>query len=162
MERRVVVWVVACACTLAGCTGAEREAALLAHTVETGIDRLHGQQARVIGALAEVERAAVDDEWASMYARAESAYREREGLGEAAALTPTQRMEIAALAAAAREELLDSIDAKQADLLAQSRASVDAVLAMQGELALYLAARADAAEVRRRMLAWLGVVEEAD
>ncbi|MFG0273794.1 MAG: hypothetical protein ACF8QF_01925 [Phycisphaerales bacterium] len=160
MERRIVVWVVACACTLVGCAGSEREAALLAQTVETGIDRLHGQQARVIGALGDVERAAVNDEWASMYERAEAGYREREGLGVGDALSAQQRMEVAALAAAAREDLLASIEAKEADLLAQSRASVDAVRAMQGELTLYLQSRADAGEVRRRMLAWLGVLEE--
>lgn len=158
MRRWMVVGV--CAWALGGCAGAEREAALLAQTVETGIERLHAQQARVIGALGEVERAAADEEWASIYARAEAGYRRREGLGESDALAPAQRMEVAAIAAAARDDILDAVEAKEMELLAQSRASADAVLAMQRELIAYLHGRADAAEVRRRMLALLGAVGE--
>jgi len=149
MVRHMVAAGVACA--LLGCAGGEREAALLASQVEGGIERLHERQREVIGALADVQRAAVDERWEDIYTRAESGYRAGEGVAPDAPLTPEQRAGAAAVAAAARERLLDDIAARQNELERQSRSNADAVVAMQRELERYLLTRADAADARRRM-----------
>jgi hypothetical protein len=146
---------------LLGCVSVAEHGAVLNERVSAGVARHQGDTERIIAALAEVERAALDAHWDALYARVESAYREKRGLGPEDALDADDRRRIAATSAAAYFEIRSAIDARAAELSARTRSNAEALIAMNGEVTRYLASARDldAAEraVARRYGEMLGL-----
>ena len=94
---------------------------MLSASVTQGIQRMEGQTEAMIEALANVERAVLDEGWENMYRSCEAKYRAKNALAADVALSEEQRIQIATIAAAAREQILALIAAKEAELKAQTQ-----------------------------------------
>ncbi len=89
-------------------------------------------------ALADVERAILDEKWDMIYARVEQRYLAHAGTPAPAALTQDDRRRIAANAAQVRNTILDDIATKGTDLVMKSRANARKVIEVNTVVQHYL------------------------
>lgn len=132
------------------CTKVPQNGAMLADSVTLGIQRMEGQTEAMITALANVERSALDERWEEIYRSSEAKYREKSQLPAATALNEDQRIAVATIAAAAREEILSTIAAKEAELKAQSLQNARQVIEANRAVRDYLMSLQDLDEARAK------------
>ena len=151
----VLLWLCALASLgVFGCARTPASAIALSGQVAQGVRHMQADTERVIAALADTQRAALDDAWEATYASAERRFRESEGIG-AAELTLAQRTAVAAIAAATRERALGEIATKQAELVDASRANAGAVLAMHDAVTAHLFSIRSAQHTREEVVTLL-------
>lgn len=124
--------------TVAGCTKVPENGAMLSASVTIGIQRMAGQTEAMISALAAVERAILDEGWEHIYRKAEAGYRKKHALDAQVQLNKEQRIAIATIAAASRDEILTQIAGKEAELKAQSQSSAQHVIEANRAVQEYL------------------------
>ncbi len=123
---------------LTGCAGIPENAALLSEKINAGITRMHEENAKVITALADVERAILDEHWEQLYAKVEQQYMQKMTIADASAFSQNDRRAITATAATARQDILNDINAKESELLAKSARNRDTVISINNEIRRYL------------------------
>lgn len=107
--------------TFTGCASIPENGALLNAQVSAGIQR-HQQAIEIfIKAIADIERNILDEKWEEIYLSSEDEYRSDHHIAQAAQLTLDQRIDIAAIAAAVREDILNTIITKEDYLIGETR-----------------------------------------
>jgi len=134
----VTLALAACAFLFAGCTTIPKNGALLSAKLTEGIQRNQAETEKIITALAATQRAILDEQWDDLYVKVESAYLEKNGIGDSASLTQDQRSTLAANMSKVWEDLSGAIDAKEAELIAQSRENTAQLIAMNESVQMYL------------------------
>ena len=121
-----------------GCSSIPENGAALNSQVSVGISRMHSQTEAIITALAEIERGILDENWEEIYRRSEEKYRRDERIAENIPLTQEQAIDIATIAAAVRENVLNDISSKEAELKDASRRNADTVIELNETVTNYL------------------------
>ncbi|HUG13236.1 MAG TPA: hypothetical protein VMM36_19620 [Opitutaceae bacterium] len=135
---RVALALAACVFLFAGCTTIPKNGALLSARLSEGIQRNQAETEKIITALAATQRAILDEEWDGLYVKVETAYLEKNGISDSASLTQDQRSTLAANMSQVWEDLSGAIDAKEAELIAQSRENTVQLVAMNESVQMYL------------------------
>ena len=152
----------ACVFLTSGCTTVPRNGALLAAKVGEGIQRNQTETEKVIAALAATQRAILDEEWDNLYVKVETGYMGKNGITEGAALTQDDRNNIAANMSKVWEELSDAIDAKEQELVAQSRVNTAALVEMNETVQRYLLSAEKLDESRTAIVGKLSAITGVD
>lgn len=134
----ILVAFVVCCSPFVGCTAVPKNGALLSVSLTEGIQRNQLETEKLIAALAATQRAILDARWDELYIETEAAWLRENQLSEGAKLTQEQRSSIAANMSRIWEELSDAIDAKEAALIASSRANTAQLLATSEAIRKYL------------------------
>jgi len=144
----LVAWAITM--SVAGCTKVPENGAMLSATVTVGIQRMEGQTETMITALADGERAILDERWEEIYKSSESKYRTQNSLTVDGELSQNQRIEVATIAASSREQILGHIAAKETELKAQAQENAKHVIDANHAVQDYLLSLQvlDAARVR--------------
>lgn len=137
-----------------GCARTPASAIALTAQVREGVTRMQADTERLASALADTQRAALDEAWEADYAHVEAMYVEQAG-ADASALTVQQRAEVAALAAEARERTLAAISEKERELIDATRANSQSVLVLHDALTAHLLSLRSAQRFRDSALARL-------
>lgn len=122
--------------SLFGCTSIPENGSMLNQKVSEGIARNQIEVEKIIKALADVERAILDEEWGTIYEKIETEYVTKHRIQPP--LTPEQRRAIAANAAKTYYGLLKQISSIEHTLVSQTRANSEALIAMNDEVSKYL------------------------
>ncbi|MCK8600106.1 hypothetical protein [Desulfoferrobacter suflitae] len=138
MLKRLAAFVAIVCILCAGCARVPKNAALLSSSVNGGITRLQAENEKVIRALGDVERGILDEKWEDIYRSAEKKYRSEMVITSSECLTEEQRLDITTIAAAAREEILAQIAAKEEELINDSRKNAQLVIGMNSKVQAYL------------------------
>ena len=145
-----------------GCSASvPSQGALLSEKINQGLTRIEQENEKVIAALADVERAILDQRWEQLYASVEQAYLTKHAVA-APALTQDDRRKITATASEARQAILDAINAKQAELVARARANTDAVIELNDAIRRYLLSLEELDATQRQITAQLGALTGFD
>lgn len=128
----------ACILFFAGCTTVPKNGALLSAKLTEGIQRNQAETEKIIVALAATQRAILDEKWDGLYVQVETAYLEKNGISDSASLTQDQRSSISANMSKVWEDLSGAIDAKEAELIGQSRENTAQLVAMNESVQMYL------------------------
>jgi len=138
--RRVLTWVFIFWGTLAltGCASIPKNGAVLSARVSQGIERNQTETEKIIHALADVERAVLDERWEEMFKKVEDLYRQKHNIAADAPLNFEQRLAVAENATAVRERLRAEIAAIENTLLEQSRANSQKLVEMNNVVTDYL------------------------
>ncbi|WP_430409279.1 hypothetical protein [Kordia sp.] len=120
------------------CATIPKNASVLSSSVTQGIERLQSENEKVIKALADVERAILDESWDSIYNKIEAKYRTKNNIANGTSLTRDQTIDIATGAAAVREELLLTIATKERTLILKSKENSQEVININKEVQNYL------------------------
>lgn len=137
MERKLIL-VVSMVLVLAGCTTIPRHGSVLNQKVSEGIARNQVETEKIIKALADVERAILDQEWDSIYIKVEKVYMTKNNIMDATQMTQSQRRAIAANAAKTYYDLLNQIAVIENKLISQSRANSQILIEINDEITKYL------------------------
>lgn len=122
----------------AGCSTIPRNGALLATRLTEGIERNQMETEKIIVAMADVQRTILSEHWEKLHQSIEAGYRSRNGLAAASVLNEQQRGEVAAVAAKTYYDLRGIIAAKEAELVARTRANSRQLTEISGTLQKYL------------------------
>lgn len=123
--------------------------------VSTGIIENQANVEALIHALADVQRGILNHRWEEIYTTVESQYRTTAGLTEFAPLNLEQRLEIATIAASARDMISQEIIRQENCLLTDSRLNTALLVEVNETVTLYLSSQeelADAKEAVNRKL----------
>lgn len=123
---------------LAGCGTVPKNGSVLNQKVSEGIQKNQLEVEKIIKALADVERAILDQEWDNIYVKVEKAYMTKHSVATAASLTQDQRKAIAANAAKTYYDLLGKIAAIERTLVAQTQANSKTLVETNDEVTKYL------------------------
>lgn len=123
---------------IVSCASIPKNASVLSSSVTQGIERLQSENENVIKALADIERAILDEDWDNIYNQIEDKYRTKLNIPNGTSLTRDQTIDIATGAAAVREELLKSISNKESALILKSKENSQKVINMNKEVQNYL------------------------
>lgn len=123
---------------LVGCSSIPKHASILNQQVSEGISKNQTEVEKIIKALADVERAILDQKWDMIYAKVENAYIRRHALADAASLTQDQRRAVAANAAKTYYDLLDKISEIERVLVSRTRANSNTIIEINDEVTKYL------------------------
>ena len=123
---------------LAGCSSIPENGSVLNQHVSDGISKNQIEVEKIIAALADVERAILDQEWNAIYVKVENAYMQKHSVADAASLTQDQRRAIAANAAKSYYDLLDSISDVERELVSKTRANSNTIIRINDEVTRYL------------------------
>jgi len=123
---------------IVSCASIPKNASVLNSSVTQGIERLQAENENIIKALADIERAILDEDWDNIYNSVESKYRTKYNISNGTALSRDQTIDIATGAAAVREALLKSISDKESALILKSKENSQLVINMNKEVQNYL------------------------
>lgn len=136
--RKVTLFCVLTALLLAGCSSIPENGSMLNQQVSEGVGKNQTEVEKIIKALADVERAILDQEWNTIYVKAENAYMKKHSVSDAASLTQDQRRAIAVNAAKTYYDLLDRISEVEKQLVSKTRANSNAIIGINNEVTKYL------------------------
>ncbi|PKG42531.1 hypothetical protein [Psychroflexus sp. MES1-P1E] len=123
---------------IVSCASIPKNASILSSSVTQGIERLQAENENVIKALADIERAILDEDWDNIYNLIEDKYRTKLNIPKGTSLTRDQTIDIATGAAAVREELLKTISSKENALILKSKENSQKVININKEVQNYL------------------------
>lgn len=123
---------------IAGCYKIPRNASILNEKVSEGIRRNQVEIEKVITALADVQRAILDQEWDNIYPKIEQKYMSSKSIGDPSNLTQDDRKKIAANAAKTYYDLKNEINMKENELKLQSRQNTEKLIEINDEISKYL------------------------
>lgn len=124
--------------SLMGCSSIPKNGAILNQKVSEGISKNQTEVEKIIKALADVERAILDQEWDHIYVKIEKAYMTKNSIASGTALTQDQRKAIAANAAKIYYDLLGKISSVEATLKSQTQANSNTLIEINNEVTKYL------------------------
>ena len=134
-----------------GCASIPRGTSFISLKVTEGIQRIQTENEKIIKALANTERAILDEKWDNIYAKTEKKYIEKHKISDPSQFTLDDRRKIAANAALARETILNEIVKKENELIEKSRSNSDTVIKMNDEVIRYLNSLDNIKETRNRI-----------
>lgn len=123
---------------LAGCSTVPKNGSVLNQKVSEGINKNQVEVEKIIKALANVERAILDQEWDNIYIKVEKAYITKHSVAATASLTQDQRKAIAANAAKIYYDLLGEIATIERTLVAQTQTNSKTLVEINDEVTKYL------------------------
>jgi hypothetical protein len=159
--KGATILILICAIT-AGCAVIPKNGALLSGRVSDGIRRLQAENEKVIGALADVERAILDENWETLYANVERQYMKENSIPDPSRLSQDDRRRISATAAQTRKEILDEVKEKEMDLIRKSRANSEMVITLNEEVRRYLLSLESLKHVRQQTTSLLSQITGID
>lgn len=136
---------------LIGCASIPKGSSYVSLKVTEGIQRIQTENEKIIKALADTERAILDEKWDDIYAKTEKKYMEKYKISDPSQFTHDDRRKIAANAALARETILKEIAKKENELIEKSRSNSDTVIMMNDEVVRYLNSLENIKETRNRI-----------
>ncbi|MEM5511853.1 hypothetical protein WNY79_03010 [Pseudoalteromonas sp. AS84] len=137
MEKKALFYFLV-AISLVGCNNVPEHGAMLNEKVSEGISKNQVEVEGIINALADVERAILDQKWDEIYGKVESKYILKHSVAAAASLTQPQRRAIAANASQTYFNLLDKISEKEQELISATRANSNTIKSINNEVTQYL------------------------
>jgi hypothetical protein len=123
---------------LVGCSTVPQNGSVLNRKVSEGINKNQIEVAKIIKALADVERNILNEEWDNIYAKVENKYMVKHAIVNAAFLTQDQRRAIAANAAETYHNLLSDIKGVEETLQSQTQANANILIEINDEVTKYL------------------------
>ncbi|MCK4824874.1 hypothetical protein KA005_54485 [bacterium] len=147
---------------IAGCSKIPRNASILNEKVSEGIRRNQVEIEKVITALAEVQRAILDQEWDNIYPKIEQKYMSSKSMTDPSDLTQDDRKKIAANAAKTFYDLKDEIDSKENELKLQSRQNAGKLIEINNEISKYLLSLEKLDDARNNVIQKLGELTGID
>lgn len=126
------------AISLFGCTSIPQNGSILNQKVSEGITRYQIEVEKIIKALADVERAILNEEWDTIFAKVEKAYMVKHNITSESTLTQIQRRAIAANAAQTYNNLINDIAIIEQTLVSQTQANSKTLIAVNDEVTKYL------------------------
>lgn len=147
---------------IAGCSTIPRNASILNEKVSEGIRRNQIEIEKIIMALADVQRAILDQEWDNLYQKIEQKYMSRKSIADPSNLTQDDRKSIAANAAKTYYDLLDEINSKENEIKLQSRQNAEKLIEINDEISKYLLSLEKLDEARNKVVQKLGELTGID
>ena len=148
---RIFVFIPAAILITVGCGTVATEGSLLNEQVNTGIEQYQLYVENIIRALADTERAILSQRWEEIYAYAEEEVRAEHGLYPTDRMNHQQILETATLAALVREEIADEIDSREQNLIEDSRANADLLIAVNHIVTAYLMSQEELEQAKDRI-----------
>jgi hypothetical protein len=147
------------------CATIPPEASQLAIASSSAVDTLRAEHSALVRAVSESRRIEIDAQFSSIYAEAEAAVRTRHNLPSDAPLSLEHRLDAAAIAMGARDDLLSAIAQTESDLLARADLHHAHARRMTDALSAYLLARTNSDDLRaalgRTLATRLGIDPDA-
>ena len=123
---------------LAGCSTIPKNASKLSATLTEGIKKNGTECEKIIVALADVQRAILNEKWDDIYARVEKKYFDSRNITDAKTLTEADRRRIAANAAKTFYDLKEDIAAKEKALKLQLQENTTRLVEINDSIQGYL------------------------
>ena len=141
---------------IAGCSTIPENASILNEKVSEGIKRNQVETEKIITALADVQRAILDEEWDNLYQKIEEKYMSSKNITDPSALSQGDRRRIAANAAKTYYGILNKINSKEKILKLQSRQNAEKLIETNDEISKYLLSVVRLDEARANVVQKLG------
>lgn len=145
-----------------GCYKIPRNASILNEKVSEGIRRNQVEIEKVITALADVQRAILDQEWDNLYQKIEQKYMSSESIADPSTLTQDDRRRIAANAGKTFYDIKNEISLKENELKLQSRQNAEKLIEINDEVSKYLLSLEKLDEARNNVVQKLGELTGID
>ena len=136
---------------LSDCMATAKNASIVSQKVTEGIERIQTENEKIIFALAETQRAILDEKWDDIYPEVEKKYMKKHNISDGFQLSLQDRKKIASTAAQSREDILNLIAQREADLLKKSRANAQTVIEINDEVIQYLNSLERIGKIRSRV-----------
>jgi CRISPR/Cas system-associated endonuclease Cas1 len=161
MKKTVTINLLAVLLT-AGCSTIPKHASILNEKVSEGIRRNQVETEKIITALADVQRAILDQEWDNLYQKIEQKYMSSKNIADPNSFSDDDRRRIAANAAKTYYDLLGEINLKEYELKLQSRQNAEKLIEINNEISKYLLSLERLDQARNNVLQKLGELTGID
>lgn len=137
MKKQIIIVLMLLIMPLAACSNVPENGSVLNSMVSQGIAKNQLETEKIIKALADVERAVLNEKWDDIYEKTEAKYVADRGLN-VNSLTHEQRRAIAANSSQVYFSLKAEIATIEAGLVAQTQANSNAIIAVNDTVTEYL------------------------